>query len=90
MLLPEINAQGATVVAEKIRAAVEQFPFAGRHTQPGGAMTVTLGLATYPTEAEEGLEGVDAADRALYSGKQQGGNRVCVSPHQHANSPQVN
>lgn len=90
VLLPEINAQGAAVVAEKIRAAVEQFPFAGRHTQPGGAMTVTLGLATYPTDAEEGLEVVDAADRALYSGKQQGGNRVCVSPHQHANSPQVN
>jgi len=90
VLLPEINAQGAAVVGEKIRTAVEQYPFAGRDTQPGGTMTVTLGLATYPTDAEEGLELVDVADRALYSGKQQGGNRVCAPPRQHANPPQVN
>jgi len=89
VLLPEINAQGAGVVAEKIRAAVEQYPFAGRHTQPGGRMTVTLGLGTYPTDADDGLELVDVADRALYSGKQQGGNRVCVSPGQHGNSSQA-
>ncbi len=42
VLLPEINAQGATVVAEKIRTAVEFYPFAGRHTQPGGQLTVAL------------------------------------------------
>jgi diguanylate cyclase (GGDEF)-like protein len=79
VLLPEINAQGAAVVGEKIRVAAEQYPFAGRGTQPGGKMTVTLGLATYPADSEDGLELVDLADRALYLGKQQGGNRVCAS-----------
>jgi diguanylate cyclase (GGDEF)-like protein len=79
VLLPEINGQGASVVAEKIRTAVEQYPFAGRNTQPGGKITVTIGLATYPTDSEDGLELVDLADRALYLGKQQGGNRVCAS-----------
>jgi GGDEF domain-containing protein len=43
-------------------------------------MTVTLGLATYPTDSEEGLELVDLADRALYLGKQQGGNRTSATP----------
>ncbi len=76
VLLPEINAQGAAVVAEKIRMAVEGHPFPGRHTQPGGALTVTLGLAGYPADSEDALELVDLADRALYAGKQQGGNRV--------------
>jgi diguanylate cyclase (GGDEF)-like protein len=89
VLLPEINAQGALVVAEKIRTAVEQYPFAGRTTQPGGKMTVTLGLATYPTDSEDGLELVDLADRALYLGKQQGGNRTCSTPGPRPPQPPV-
>ncbi len=80
VLLPEVPAPGAAVVAEKIRTAVATYPFAGRHTQPGGQLTVTLGLAGYPTDAEDGLELLDRADRAMYLGKQQGGNRVSVSP----------
>jgi hypothetical protein len=31
-------------------------------------------------DAEDGLELVDQADRAMYLGKQQGGNRVSSSP----------
>jgi diguanylate cyclase (GGDEF)-like protein len=80
VLLPEISALGAGVVAEKIRTSVAAYPFAGRATQPGGQLTATLGLATYPTDAEDGLELVDCADRAMYLGKQQGGNRVSPSP----------
>ena len=80
ILLPEITAPGALVVAEKIRAAVAAYPFAGRAPQPGGRLTATLGLASYPTDAEDGLELLDRADRALYLGKQQGGNRVCGPP----------
>lgn len=89
VLLPEINAQGALVVAEKIRTAVDQYPFAGRASQPGGHMSVTLGLATYPTDSEDGLELVDLADRALYLGKQQGGNRTCASPGPRPPQPQA-
>ena len=74
VLLPEVPAAGAAVVAEKIRTAVESYPFAGRHTQPGGRLTVTLGLATYPQDAAGGLELLDCPDRAMYRGKQQGGN----------------
>jgi GGDEF domain-containing protein len=37
---------------------------------------VTLGLSSYPADSEDALELVDLADRALYAGKQQGGNRV--------------
>ena len=80
VLLPEISAPGASVVAEKIRSSVAAYPFAGRASQPGGQLTATLGLATYPTDSEDGLELVDCADRAMYLGKQQGGNRVSPSP----------
>jgi diguanylate cyclase (GGDEF)-like protein len=79
VILPEIGQQGGAVAAEKIRAAVEQTPFHGRSKQPGGRLTVTLGLATFPADSEEGLELVDLADRAMYVGKERGGNRVCVA-----------
>jgi diguanylate cyclase (GGDEF)-like protein len=78
VLLPEIGKLKAAVVGEKIRSAVEQYPFAGGNTQPDGKVTLTVGLATYPEDSEEGVQLVDLADRAMYVGKQQGGNRVSV------------
>jgi diguanylate cyclase (GGDEF)-like protein len=80
IILPEIDKAGGAVVAEKIRAAIEQHSFYGRNQQPGGKLTVTVGLGAYPVDSEDGLELVDLADRALYAGKQQGGNRVTLSP----------
>ncbi len=80
ILLPETLKAAGAVVAEKIRAAVAQHPLPGRESQPGGRLTVTGGVAAYPGDAASGLEVVDAADRALYRGKQQGGNRVVVAP----------
>ena len=74
LLLPEVGKPGGAVVAEKIRAAVAAHPFAG------GRLTITLGLAAFPADAEDGLALLDVADRALYLGKQQGGNRVAVAP----------
>jgi len=84
VLLPEITKPAAAVVAEKIRAAIEQYPFAGREMQPGGKLTVTCGLAAYPQNenAEDGLALVERADRALYAGKQRGGNCVTAAPDQ--------
>lgn len=76
ILLPEIPKSGAIVVAEKIRSAVEKHPFPGRETQPGGRLTITLGVSSFPQDAEEGHRLLDLADRALYVGKAQGGNRV--------------
>jgi len=80
VLLPEITAAGATVVAEKIRTAVAGYPFPGAPGQGQHPLTVTVGLAAYPTHAADGLELVDCADRAMYLGKQQGGNRVLAPP----------
>jgi GGDEF domain-containing protein len=42
-------------------------------------LTVTIGLAAYPFDSDNGLELVDVADRALYVGKRQGGNRVVLA-----------
>lgn len=82
IMLPEIDKQAGALVAEKIRAKIAQYPFHGRERQPSGELTVTIGLATYPMHSDSGLELVDVADRALYVGKRQGGNRVVTSTEQ--------
>jgi diguanylate cyclase (GGDEF)-like protein len=82
ILLPEIDKQGGALVAEKIRTKLAQYPFHGRERQPNGQLTVTVGLAAYPYDSDNGLELVDIADRALYVGKRQGGNRVVLASEQ--------
>jgi diguanylate cyclase (GGDEF)-like protein len=79
IMLPEIDRQAGALVAEKIRVKLSQYPFHGRERQPGGQLTVTIGLAAYPFDSDNGLELVDVADRALYVGKRQGGNRVVLA-----------
>ncbi len=82
IMLPEIDRQAGTLVADKIRIKLSQYPFHGRERQPGGELTVTIGLAAYPFDSDNGLELVDVADRALYVGKRQGGNRVVQASDQ--------
>jgi diguanylate cyclase (GGDEF)-like protein len=67
----------AGIVAERIRAMVEQTSFAyeGRAIP----ITVSLGIAGYPTiAANDPVELIAAADEALYEAKRSGRNRVVV------------
>ncbi len=73
LILPQTAGEGAAVVAERMRTAVEstEFPLA-----PRGAITISLGVATFPTDASDGLGLIRVADRALYRAKQSGRNRT--------------
>lgn len=79
VIMPETNRELALLAGEKLRRAVEEHPFPLRETQPGGALTVSIGIATFPDDAEEGRELVEAADRALYRAKEGGRNRVVAA-----------
>ncbi len=76
VILPETPKTAATVVAERIRRAIEKHPFLHRESQPLGRVTVSVGVATYPEDAAAGVKLVEAADRALYQAKTEGRNRV--------------
>jgi len=80
VLLPETSMIEAYDIAERIRIAISKFPFAGRKTQPGGALTVSIGVAAYPQDAYSGREILEHADSALYLAKRSTRNRVvCYS-----------
>jgi diguanylate cyclase (GGDEF)-like protein len=77
ILLPDISIEKSMPIASRIRKAVEQEQFEGeKESQPGGKVTVSIGAASFPSDAnnKEGL--IEAADSALYKAKQSGRNKV--------------
>jgi diguanylate cyclase (GGDEF)-like protein len=78
ILLPNTPKNQAAVLAERLRKRVAEHPFAGREGQPGGKLTVSLGVAAMPNDADDPKDLLELADRALYRAKESGRNRVCV------------
>ncbi|AKQ56480.1 sensor domain-containing diguanylate cyclase [Bordetella hinzii] len=72
VLLPNTERPQALQAAERIRSAVESF-----QAVPGGACTVSVGVAVYPHEGASLTEVLARADEALYEAKRGGRNRVC-------------
>jgi len=74
ILLPETHRENARVVAQRVLRAIESYPFPGRETQPGGLLTISIGLAAYPEDGVQPAELLRQADTALYEAKRGGGN----------------
>lgn len=76
VILPETDKLGAGVLAQRIRAAVAAYTFFADETHPLN-VTVSIGLAGFPNDANSGETLIAAADRALYDAKRAGRNCVC-------------
>jgi two-component system, cell cycle response regulator len=79
VLLPDTTVREAQRLAEELRQHIGEYPFKGGHTQPGGRITVSIGVASFPANGPDSASLIRAADGALYIAKQQGRNRVCVA-----------
>jgi len=69
VLLPETQEFEAFNIAERIRGYVAGHQFPNQHTQPGGILTISIGVAGYPDSACSDIELIDRADAALYLAK---------------------
>jgi two-component system, cell cycle response regulator len=78
VVLPETSLDGCAIKAERIRRAIAEYPFEGAAAQPGGCVSVSVGVAVYPEHGNEKQQLIDAADRELYRAKRLGRNRVCA------------
>ena len=74
IVLPECNKEKAVVVAERLRKKVEDFSNPNRDHYN---LTVSAGIASFPTDGNEKEEILDKADQALYRAKREGRNKVC-------------
>ena len=70
VLLPETDMAGASEVAERLRRRVESEPFAER------AITLSVGIAEFPKDADRAETVIAVADAALYEAKRRGRNQV--------------
>ena len=79
IILPETPLENAKLVAEKIRKAIEKEDFENQEAQPGGNLTVSIGVAEHSKEFNQVDEFVNTADVALYKAKETGRNKVCLA-----------
>jgi diguanylate cyclase (GGDEF)-like protein len=76
VILPGTPLQQAVEIAERIRESVEKEYFYGNRVFPRIRKTISCGVASYPSQAQDELELIDFADRALYYAKNTGRNKT--------------
>lgn len=76
IIMPETDKASATAMAERMRKLVRAHVFPREETQPGGHLTISVGVASHPDDAESPEELIARADEALYAAKS--GGRNCV------------
>ncbi|MCW8987163.1 MAG: GGDEF domain-containing protein [Gammaproteobacteria bacterium] len=76
VILPGVNADGATLAAERLRSVIEKHAFQSGHSTVPVTMSVGTASLTMRETAETMLE---RADKALYSAKNSGRNCVVSS-----------
>ncbi|MBN1193334.1 MAG: GGDEF domain-containing protein [Coriobacteriia bacterium] len=76
VILPETDASGAFIVAEKIRESISLHRFPDADGARTIHLTVSIGLASYPAHAADKESLLRAADDAVYSVKETGKDRV--------------
>jgi diguanylate cyclase (GGDEF)-like protein/putative nucleotidyltransferase with HDIG domain len=74
VVLPEVNKEGAEVVAERMRKSLAQEVI--KHEQIALTVTASLGIATFPEHALDQHHLLELADKALYLSKRMGRNQV--------------
>jgi diguanylate cyclase (GGDEF)-like protein len=82
ILLPQTGSEGASMLAERLRGAIESrpAPFGSEELR----VTGSFGVASGPMHGLSQVDLIAAADAALYRAKRAGKNQVAVAPAGHA------
>ncbi|MBU2258515.1 MAG: GGDEF domain-containing protein, partial [Candidatus Omnitrophica bacterium] len=76
LALPETEKEEARFAAERIREAIEDALI--RAYDEDLRITLSVGIAVFPGDAQDTDALIDRADQALYKAKQSGRNKVCI------------
>lgn len=76
VLCPTADQENAVKIAEKIRKKIETAEFHNQASQPLGKVTVSIGGASWPKNANHSENLLLASDSALYCSKENGRNQV--------------
>lgn len=75
VMLPGVNKQRALGIAEDLRRRIQEESIVLRRQDTH--VTVSIGLACLPFDTKDEDELIQKADKAMYSAKRKGRNRVC-------------
>ena len=74
LIFPETTPAKAWVVADRLRKRVASRLFVAPHVEQALAVTISIGLASYPEDAATKRVLIERADQALYQAKRSGKN----------------
>jgi diguanylate cyclase (GGDEF)-like protein len=76
LVLADVEKEEALKAAERIREKISSHPFAHGKKQPLGRLSVSGGVANWPTDGPDVKSLISRADEALYQAKHAGRDRV--------------
>lgn len=77
-VMPDIDAEGAHLLAERWRSNVAALALPHQHSKAENYITISVGYASLkPAQNQSSVELLEMADKMLYQAKDQGRNRVC-------------
>ncbi|MBL7084979.1 MAG: diguanylate cyclase [Candidatus Omnitrophica bacterium] len=77
-ILPGAEEDVALKIAKRIIEKIDENPFRQGENKAGIHVTISIGLALFPRDAQDPEQLIYQADRALYSSKRSGRNRICT------------
>lgn len=79
IILTQINKEQSFVIAERMREEIAHHNFPKFHADQMLNITVSIGLATFPDDAQTKEELIAKADKAMYIAKFGGKNQTCMA-----------
>ncbi|NPV52664.1 MAG: GGDEF domain-containing protein [Firmicutes bacterium] len=74
VILPDTDKERSRAIAERLKASIASVPF------PHKRLTISVGISTFPEDADSPSDLIQAADDALRRAKKQGKDRVVAAP----------
>ena len=78
IIFPETDKSEASLIGKRLRRIVEESRFDKEEVLPGGTLTISIGLASFPEDAEDKNTLIANADKALFEAKSGGRNKIVI------------
>lgn len=79
IIAPELEPENMVELGERVRKGVEEEKIKHEELQPGGKLTISVGIASFPVNGKNIRDILVKADKALYKAKRHGKNQVAVA-----------